>query len=302
MVCADPCRNGVIAELVGLRRLIGTYPTDYSAGHQTCVDVEANSGDDCFANTHASTDDHSRPDTHASTNDHSRPTPTIIYNAAPLASNVLNTVAWLGCADRRAIVPKGSGVMVNIDGIQYLATAAHLLEDCTSAPYVRANSAWIARHWQIVGIDRGYDVAVLKTNAVLNDHKVPASYGPPKSLDSGRIGYALGFPAIFVNGKPITDHIAVVDGKPIPMPTLVVANVGAQRGPTYSSAYVNAGYSGGGIIFPLDDDQWTIVGVITGFPYLHRPVHPEPMPTPLYSEQHTGIVQYAPWSVVEKLI
>ena len=41
----------------------------------------------------------------------------------------------------------------------------------------------------------------------------------------------------------------------------------------YSASYINAGFSGGAVVFPLADGDWTIVGIVTHFPTVKRSVY-----------------------------
>ena len=216
--------------------------------------------------------------------------------------NVLCRVLWLGHGEPDSPAPVGSGVLVDFGGTQYLVTALHVLEASASNPKIRSGGRWRSIDWKIVAVDNDRDIAVLATNEVLGDQLGPVSYGERTGVKYGSVGYALGFPQIVDRAGSSTDHITVVDGKPIPLVSLVVANFSSEGNATYSASYINAGFSGGAIVFPLDGGQWTLGGIITHFPVVRRPVYPQPEATKLYVLEHTGLVGYIPWSAVENLI
>ena len=216
-------------------------------------------------------------------------------------ADVLNPLLWLGCHESGKLTSMGSGVAVNVNGGQYLVTALHVIADCELNPRVRYNGQWNAINWQILAVDEDNDIAVLKTETTLDPQKIPVLYGEPAGLIYGQIGYALGFPG-FDGGNSSTDHITEVGGKPVPIVSLAVANFTSTGNATYSASYINAGFSGGAIVFPVGDDQWTIAGIITHFPTVRRSVYRDGRETDDYIMQHTGLVGYTPFKVVEELI
>ena len=217
-------------------------------------------------------------------------------------ADVLNPILWLGCHESGKLTSMGSGVAVNINGGQYLATALHVIGDCELKPWVRYNGQWNAINWQTLAVDEDNDIAVLKTETILDPKRIPVLYGEPAGLIYGQIGYALGFPG-FVDGRKLsTDHITEVGGRPVPIVSLAVANFKSMGNATYSASYINAGFSGGAIVFPVGNDKWTIAGIITHFPTVRRAVYRDGIETGDYINQHTGLVGYTPFRVVENLI
>ena len=220
----------------------------------------------------------------------------------PLTANVLNPVLWLGRQVRGRLVSAGSGVVINDDGAEYLATALHVLKDCGFNPQVRSFGRWQPIDWQIIVQDEEQDVAVLKTNDVLDQVKAPVQYGEPAGMIYGVVGYSLGFPAWEDEGIIQVSHITEEKGKPIPLPTIAVANFTTPGRFTYSASYINAGYSGGAVVFPLADDDWTIAGIISRFPGHLRPVNRGRVETGDQVVEHAGLVGYTPLPVVLDLI
>ena len=217
-------------------------------------------------------------------------------------ADVLNPILWLGCHESGKLTSMGSGVAVNINGGQYLATALHVISDCKLNPWVRYNGQWNAINWQTLAVDEDNDIAVLKTETILDSQKIPVLYGEPAGLIYGQIGYALGFPGFVDERKLSTDHIIEAEGRPLPIVSLAVANFTSMGNATYSASYINAGFSGGAIVFPVGNDKWTIAGIITHFPTVRRAVYRNGIETGDYINQHTGLVGYTPFQVVETLI
>ena len=103
----------------------------------------------------------------------------------------------------------------------------------------------------------------------------PVLYGVPQGAVHGQIGYSLGFPGIYESDHQLkTDHILEVGGRPIPIAALVVANLSSASKVHYSASYINAGFSGGAIVYYVtNQEMWTIAGVITEFPIVPRPIY-----------------------------
>ena len=220
----------------------------------------------------------------------------------PPTANVLNPLLWLGCHVDDELVSTGSGVVINADGAEYLATALHVIEDYGLNPRVRSHGKWQAIDWQTVAIDRRNDLAVLKTKTVLDLHRIPVKYGETAGMVYGGVGYVLGFPAWVDGGRIQTEHVTEVGGRAIPIASLVVANFASSGESTYSASYINAGFSGGAVVFPLPNDDWAIAGIVTHFPTVQRPVYRRGVKTDDYVLEHTGLVGYTSLPLVLDLI
>ena len=216
----------------------------------------------------------------------------------PPQTNVLNRLLWLGTTDPDDAVPMGSGVIVFLNDNEYLVTALHVAKKCGFRPLVRSRGQWNRMEWRTIAISRDHDVAVLETDTVLNSRRIPVLHGEPRGLVFGQIGYALGYPGV---GSSV-DHILEAEGRPMPMVALVVANFAAGGRSTYSASYINAGFSGGAVVFPMPDDDWTISGIITHFPTVPRPVYRDGEETKDIVMQHAGLVGYTALALVEQLI
>ena len=220
----------------------------------------------------------------------------------PPEANVLNRLLWLGSRESSHPGPVGSGVIVSHKSNQYLVTALHVAESCSFAPLVRFNDQWNSMDWRTVAASERHDIAVLQTNAVLDSKKIPVLYGEPKGLVFGQIGYALGYPEFEDDTGPSVDHIIEVHGRPMPMVALVVANFAAGATYTYSASYINAGFSGGAVVYPMPAGDWTIAGVITRFPTVPRAVYRAGRKTQDFVKQHSGLVGYTAFGIVDTLI
>ena len=196
----------------------------------------------------------------------------------------------------------GSGVVINVGGAQYLATALHVIEKYGLNPRVRSEGRWLPIDWQTVAIDKQHDVAVLKTNTVLDPQRIQVKYGEPAGLVYGGVGYVLGFPTWVDENRIQTEHVTEAGGRPIPIASLVVANFAASGEFTYSASYINAGFSGGAVVFPLANDDWTIAGIVTHFPIVKRSVYRGGVETSDYVREHTGLVGYTSLPLVLDLI
>ena len=95
-----------------------------------------------------------------------------------------------------------------------------------------------------------------------------------------------------------------IDGRPIPIATLVVINLSPASKVHYSASYINAGFSGGAIVYYITEPKmWTIAGVITQFPIVPRPIYDgSGKETGLFVKQHTGLVGYVPMSAVLEMM
>ena len=220
---------------------------------------------------------------------------------AGLPENVLNPVLWLGCQTSDNVYPAGSGVVVKVDGAEYLVTALHVVENCGREPRLRFDGQWHPAQWQTVVVDESHDVAVLKTAAILDHESLPILYGHA-GIQYGQIGYSLGFPQVLGKGRiSRTDHIFENEGRPVPIAALALANFKFTGEAVYIASYVNQGFSGGAVVFPHPDGGWTIAGIMT---------HIATLPTAVYQDgkkigetaQPTGLVGYAPLEIVQDLI
>lgn len=219
-------------------------------------------------------------------------------------ANVLSRLLWLGDAANR---PLGSGTLVSNEGVEYLVTALHVFRDCQGNPTVRFQEQWNSLQWEVVAKDESLDVIVLKSTQLPADlgDRLPVLFGIPQGTVHGQIGYSLGFPAIHESSNQLKiDHVLEIDDRPIPIAALVVANLSAESKVHYSASYINAGFSGGAIVYHVpSQNMWTIAGIITHFPGWRRPVYDQNgKETGNFTMQHTGLVGYVPLSAVLQMI
>ena len=204
----------------------------------------------------------------------------VIQNLAPPAE-VLGSVLWLGKGEPPVdAAPIGSGTIIDVDGAEYIATAYHVFQS-ENRPLVREDGQWKFHHAELVAFDEPLDVAILKFPTRLRPVNPTSALAQGIShLVFGTPGLALGFPDVldFEPIRHVFEHIGEVNGRPIPFPTLALFYVGksgmsGQTGEFYCSGYTNTGYSGGVLAFPVQGTrQWSLTGIITGYPRVWRPV------------------------------
>ena len=175
-------------------------------------------------------------------------------------------------------------------------------EPSSLTPHAWSPPALTDENRQTVAVDEQHDVAVLKTNTVLDPQKIPVKYGEPQGMVYGGVGYVLRYPTWVDIGGLQTEHITEVGGRAIPIASLVVANFTASGAFTYSASYINAGFSGGAVVFPLPNSDWTIAGIVTHFPTVQREVYRGGVETGDYVNEHTGLVGYTSLPMVLDLI
>ena len=198
-------------------------------------------------------------------------------------------------------------MLVSFEGIDYLATAHHVYVNCGDNPSVRFRGQWNPFEWKVVAKDQNLDVIVLKSRQLPSDlaERLPVLYGVPQGAIHGQIGYSLGFPGVYESATQLkTDHAAESEGLPIPIAALVVVNLSIDAKVHYSASYINAGFSGGAVVYYVEDQKmWTIAGMITHFPTVSRPIYDvSGKETGMFAQQHTGLVGYVAMSVILKML
>lgn len=182
-------------------------------------------------------------------------------------------------------------------------TAYHVIEHNLD-PMVRYSNQWHAVEWEHVVTDKTNDIAVLKPiDTMLYPDPIPVLYGEADGQIYGQFGYALGFPQMLGDN---TGQVTESNGRPMPIPALAVSTFSAGDDLIAGAGYVNAGFSGGAVVFEVGN-RWTVSGMILGYPNIRRPIlrkkgnQYEEVPD-LYYEDHTGLVAYQRWSLIEHLI
>ena len=229
-------------------------------------------------------------------------------NTAP-TSEYLSAILWLGTlSNKGSVVPAGSGIVVHLHNQEYLATALHVAKACGYQPWVRRKSQWGSAQWETVGINQEADVAVLRASDARLSPQTP-KYGLAGVLLGG-VGRAMGFPAI-TDPEEIS-HVAEMNGRPLPLTTLVSAylrpGTDAGSGIHYVGGYVNAGFSGGAMLLPTTEG-WTIGGVITHKEGVTRNIYRRNAATGRFTEDRdlafqepSGLIRFAGFDVVTDLI
>ena len=239
-----------------------------------------------------------------------------MQSLTPPTAEVLLRVLWMGCPADGSVIPFGSGVIVSLEGGEYLVTAHHVAANCGYDPLVRYRDRWHNLGWRVVADSAALDVTVLESNTkfISPENPLPVGYGTVKGVTHGQVGYALGFPRIAGDSGFDLTHIAVAEHRPIPLPALLVLNLPMQGVESaYSASYVNDGYSGGAIVARVaETGRWAVLGIIKNAPAVARPVlraQRDDKGNVVYEEtaevmvkQHTGLIGYTPWSRIEALL
>lgn len=184
----------------------------------------------------------------------------------------INSVLWLGRLGKNGAVEGiGSGVSIRHREIPLLVTAKHVVGETESAPalVVRYNGKWNPVSMGVVAGDEEMDITVLNGESLLGDLP-PIQKGTANTVH-GTLGRALGFPMVCdsVSLEELAETIGEVNGRPIPIPAVVTSAIPAGTGKSqYASGYVNAGFSGGGVFYPVNAGNdgagsWSLVGIVT---------------------------------------
>ena len=230
-----------------------------------------------------------------------------------LNANAINSILWMGRLEANGEVNTiGSGVAIRHRGIPLLVTAKHVVGATASAPpmVLRYNGSWNPVSMGVIAEDDDMDIIVLNREWVLADLD-PVPMGNADTMH-GTLGRALGFP-MMTGGLSLDEMAATigeVNGRPIPIPALVTSAIAAGSGESqYASGYVNSGFSGGGVFYPVNAGanaavHWSLVGIITERGAIQK--HVEVM---IGGERHlivqmepTGLVKFAKIASVLDLI
>ena len=219
-----------------------------------------------------------------------------------IPANILFRIEWLGRRSNDGFRhPIGSGFLTEIRDKKYLVTAHHVIENYQEKLCVRRNKEWVDLSLGAPLVkDKESDVTVFEIHDAWKLPEAKVELGTPSGFIFGQLGYALGFPT---DGS-LTNHINEAYGHPLAIPTLLLLNLTLGTEPGYCPAYINAGYSGGAVVYPVSNtDKWSIAGVITHFQAVRRPVFDnESKETEMYVNQHMGLLKYTPWQQIQHLI
>ncbi len=221
-------------------------------------------------------------------------------------ANVLTRAIWFGRRKDSGIESGGSGFAVTVDGDNYVVTAHHVAKGCEYKPHVRSDGQWEQHDWDVLADDADADVTVLRCIDMPHlGGALPLEYGLVRGAMHGQLGFAVGFPSIFdKDRKRLTGHISEIDGLPIAIATMLVLNLKPGIDASFSASYVNDGYSGGAMVYPVpDSNRWAFAGTITAFPTIRRHVLDTADGPPVGEvKQHVGLVRCMPWSYTKHLI
>ena len=159
-------------------------------------------------------------------------------------------------------ISEGTGVLIDIDGHQYLVTAAHVLgTEETSALSIFHHNQWNSYKISVLGLDAVYDVAVLRLPILLDRRNLTLP------VDSGGIAWGQ---TVFFLGYPFGEYgIAEVFGEgKLPMPFVKRACLSMYGTLDRPQTIIldginNVGFSGGPIVFQ-EKGKPKLAGIVTG--------------------------------------
>lgn len=203
-------------------------------------------------------------------------------------------VQWLGHGTSS---PAGSGVVFHAAEQNYLVTAKHVLDAITTDLRIFQEHEWRRVEWNLVTEDANLDVAVM---ALLTD--APPLFPTQKmgvaGTRYGDIGRALGFPA---HSETL---FSAYQGVPIPVPIPICAYDNPMSDIQIAGGYLNAGYSGGAVLLPVDGAN-SLAGIITEKHNLMRPTvrsSDASLQHELLAIESTGIFQFTSMDAVLRLL
>ena len=120
----------------------------------------------------------------------------------------------------------------------------------------------------------------------------------------------MGFPALTNPGD--ISHIEEIEGMPVPLTALVSAycriGTNASSKIHYVGGYVNAGFSGGAMVFQTTEG-WTIAGIVTHKESVQRSIYRRKPETGCFEEddsllypEPSGLIRFADFKNITNLI
>ncbi|MFB9112079.1 trypsin-like peptidase domain-containing protein [Xanthomonas arboricola pv. corylina] len=197
------------------------------------------------------------------------------------------------CCVRQVKIGDNVGTLftIEIEGLQYLVTAKHLLEQWEPGDYIEI---WQGQEWRglpvnLVGAHEAGDVAVFASSMQLAQ-RLPleaSSKGLIWSQDVFFLGFPYGwraevppdlnqrYPLPFVK-KAIVSAMAVADG----FETI------------FLDGFNNPGFSGGPVVFiPPGSNEFQVCSVVTSFRYVDEPIYEGESEHSLVYRTNTGIIE-----------
>ncbi|MET7141426.1 MULTISPECIES: S1 family peptidase [Xanthomonas] len=212
-------------------------------------------------------------------------------------SNVLHCVRQVKIGDN-----VGTLFTIEVQGLQYLVTANHLLEQWESGDYI---GIWQGKEWrgmpvELVGTHEAGDVAVFASSMQLSQ-RLPLE-ASSKGLIWSQDVFFLGFPYGWRAEVP-----PELNGKyPLPFvkKAIVSAMVVADGFETiFLDGLNNPGFSGGPVVFiPPGSNDFQVCSVVTSFRYVAEPVYEGDSEHSLVYRANTGIIESTNIRIILELI
>lgn len=196
----------------------------------------------------------------------------------------------------------GTGFFVEVDGLQYFVTAAHLIDPSADSIKIFCNGAFNSFPCKILSVSEMNDLAVISfTEEIIEAFPVLLDYG---HLGYGQHVFFLGFP--FNDRGPVTQ----LRGKDFPFPfvkwgAVSLLDFGSPTGTLILDAMNNPGFSGGPVCFTTEAGVQKIAGMIIGLKEEERIIEAAEKDTDRikrYYKQNTGITYAISARVIKEQI
>ena len=155
----------------------------------------------------------------------------------------------------------GTGFFIEVEGLQYFITAAHLIDSSATSIRIFFNGIFNALPCKVLSISERNDLAVIcLSEIIVETFPVPLDYG---HLGYGQHVFFLGFP--FNDKGPVTELL----GRDFPFPfvkwgAISLLDFGSPTGTLILDAMNNPGFSGGPVCFTTESGEQKIAGMIIG--------------------------------------
>lgn len=186
----------------------------------------------------------------------------------------------------------GTGFTIDVDGFQYLATAAHVVEGLASnsAIGVLRNGAWqdidVGDVWRS---PTGADISLLSIKKQLSPAHELAILGDSTSYFLSQQIYFLGFPY----GMHMEAGL-INNGYPVPfVKSGIVSSFSSVSGGSqliYCDGHNNPGFSGGPIVTVSAKSEVTVIAVVSAYRSNEEPVLLNGINTGLVYRANTGLI------------
>ncbi|WP_353632526.1 serine protease [Pseudomonas canadensis] len=184
-----------------------------------------------------------------------------------------------------------TGFTVDIDNLQYLVTAKHVIENLNKEDGldVYHDGQWkelpIKKLWMS---DSGADLALISFHQQISpSHKV--NLEPHSGYFLSQTAYFLGFPfGLKLEAGQTNNGYPVPFVKSAIISSFTLSKTGSET--IFLDGLNNPGFSGGPIVTTNPDHSTNIIGVVSGYRYSNDPIHINGKDSGLTYKSNTGLV------------